>query len=200
MSQSAVKQDRKGTRAHILSAARQELIDGNGDLEVAKVARRAGVSAGLTYYHFDNKSGLLNALVSDHCAAMDDQILAVPFAGATWAEREKARVYCMVEYFYSDPVALLIATRLRTDPAFAAEEAERNRRTNLMGARNIAQAQRDGEIDPARDPLLLVSMILAGVTEGVRTALSTQPPKPLAVAQAEIWTYVAMAAGVTIVR
>ena len=196
MNQSAVKQDRKGTRAHILKAAREELIDGNGDLEVANVAKRAGVSAGLTYYHFDNKSGLLNALVGDHYATMDAEILAVPFEGATWAERERARVYCMVEFFYSEPVSILISTRLRTDPTFAAEEAERNERTNEMGARNVAQAQRDGEIDPGRDPLLLVSMILAGVTEGVRTALSAQPPKPLAEAQAEIWNFVAMAAGV----
>ncbi len=198
MSQSAVKEDRKGTRAHILQAAREELVAGNGDLEVAKVATRAGVSAGLTYYHFANKSGLLNAIVSDYHATMDDNLLAVPFEGATWAEREKARVYAMVEFFYRDPVAILIATRLRTDPTFALEEAERNQRTNQMGARNVAQAQRDGEIDPARDPLLLVSMILAGVTEGVRTALSAEPPMPLAAAQAEIWTFVALAAGVPV--
>lgn len=197
MSQSSLQEDRKGARAAILQAAREELIAGNGDLEVAKVAKRAGVSAGLTYYHFDNKSGLLNAIVSDFYTTMDDRILAVPFEGATWAAREKARVFSMVEFFYSDPVAILVATRLRTDPAFAADEAGRTRRINQLGARNIAQAQREGEIDAARDPLLLVSMILAGVTEGVRTALGAEPPMPLAAAQAEIWTFVALAAGVS---
>lgn len=196
MARPAAKEDRKGTRALLLQAAREELIEGNGDLEVARVAKRAGVSAGLTYYHFDNKSGLLNAIVGDFYATMDDKILALPFEGATWAEREKARVHRMVEFFYQDPVAILVATRLRTDPAFAADEAGRTRRINELGARNIAQAQRNGEIDSSRDPLLLVSMILAGVTEGVRTALSANPPMPLAVAQAQIWTYVALAAGV----
>ncbi|MEO0616977.1 MAG: TetR/AcrR family transcriptional regulator [Pseudomonadota bacterium] len=185
---------RGGTRAQLLAAARAELIEGNGDLEVARVAKRAGVSAGLTYYHFKNKSGLLNALVRAFYDTLDDTVTAVPFQGATWAVREQARVYAMVAFFYRDPVALLVATRLRTDPTFAADESDRQLRLNQLGASNIRQAQRDGEIDGDLDPLLLVSMLLAGVMAGVQNALGQD--LPLESAQREIWSFVARAAGV----
>lgn len=185
---------RGGTRTQLLAAARAELVEGNGDLEVARVAKRAGVSAGLTYYHFQNKSGLLNALVRSFYDTLDDTVTAVPFKGATWALRERARVHEMVAFFYRDPVALLVATRLRTDPAFAADESARQERLNQLGASNIKQAQRDGEIDAALDPQLLVSMLLEGVMAGVQTALRRE--LPLEAAQREIWSFVARAAGV----
>ena len=194
MSARAAKSPRRvGTRAQLLAAARAELIEGNGELEVARVARRAGVSAGLTYYHFKNKSGLLNALVHSFYATLDDTVTAGPFKGATWAVREQARVFAMVAFFYRDPVALLVATRLRTDPAFAADEADRRERLNQLGASNIRQAQRDGEIDASLDPLLLVTMVLAGVMAGVQSALGQN--LPLESAQRDIWSFVARAAG-----
>lgn len=195
---SGEKKSRKATRDQILQAARAELVEGGGDVELARVAKRAGVSDGLTYYHFGNKAGLIQALVHDFYTAMDDRVTAVPFAGDTWAERERGRVFAMVEFFYHDPVALLVATRLRTEPSLIAEEAERTKRMNELGARNIAQAQSTGEINTTYNPLLLVSMILAGVTEGVRVALSTSPATPLRDAQNEIWAFVARAAGVPV--
>ena len=193
----ASKPTRISTRALLIEAARTELGEGNGELEVAKVAKRAGVSDGLTYYHFGNKSGLLNAVVNDFYSRLDDQVIAIQFEGATWAEREKARVYAMVTFFYEDPVAIIVATRLRTDPAFAADEAKRNSRIEVLGARNIQQAQKNGEIDASHNSMLLVAMILAGATTGIRTALSTDPPVPLEQAQKEIWTFVARSAGLT---
>ncbi len=193
---STKKPARKATRDQLLDAARAELIKGDGELELAKVAKRAGVSDGLTYYHFGNKAGLIKALVHTFYAAMDDHVTAIPFEGETWAERERARVFAMVEFFYRDPVALIVATRLRTEPSLVAEEATRAIRLHELGAKNIAQAQNAGEISASYNPLLLVSMILAGVTEGVRTALNTKPVPPITEVQHEIWSFVARAAGV----
>ena len=190
------RKSNKATRQQLLNAARQELIEGDGDLELAKVAKRAGVSDGLTYYHFGNKAGLIKALVLEFYDAMDERITAVPFDGETWTERERARVFAMVSFFYENPVALLVSTRLRTEPALLQEAQERSLRLSKLGARNIQQAQRAGEISSNYNPLLLVSMILAGVTEGVRTALSAESAIPLTQAQEEIWSFVARAAGV----
>lgn len=197
MTEAMSKPSRKATRAYLLEAARLELVEGRGDLEVAKVAKRAGVSDGLTYYHFGNKTGLLHAIVQDFYARLDDAVTAVPYEGETWAAREKARVFATVEMFYRDPVALLVATRVRTDPAFAADETERSDRLNQLGARNIAQAQRAGEIDASLDPLLLVAMLLGGVMAGIRAGLTEEPPKPLDTIQAEVWSFVARAAGLS---
>lgn len=182
-------------RRLIVDAARRELLDGAGDLEMTEVAKRAGVSEGLAYYHFGNKAGLLNAVVKDFYERLDEAVLAIPYEGASWRERERARTQEFVRLMYEDPVAPLVVDVVRADPGFASEERERRRRLNLLGARNIAEAQRAGEIDMSLDPALLVSMILGGVTAGINHALSARPPLPLAQAQQEIWSFVLRAAG-----
>ncbi|MEX0840187.1 MAG: TetR/AcrR family transcriptional regulator [Parvibaculum sp.] len=183
-------------RRLIIDAARDRLLDGAGDLEMVEVAKRAGVSEGLAYYHFGSKSGLLNAVVKDFYERLDEAVLAVPYEGASWRERERARTHEFVRLMYEDPVARLVVDVVRADPAFAVEEAERRRRLNLLGARNIAEAQKAGEIDKSCDPGLLVAMILGGVTAGVSHALAAKPPTPLAQAQKEIWSFVERAAGI----
>lgn len=190
-----IRRSRKVARRDLLAAARAELVDGDGELEVANVAKRAGVSDGLTYYHFGNKAGLLNALVQDFHERLDDTISAVPYEGDTWAERERHRVFEFVQFLYTDKAAPIVFKKVRADPLLSAHEREREIRLNKLGARNIAQAQREGEIDPAHDPLLLVSMIIGGVAAGVNEALAMTPPKPLKQAQEEIWAFVERAAG-----
>lgn len=185
------------TRQRLLEAARVEIVNGNGDLEVANVAKRAGVSDGLTYYHFGNKSGLINAIVNDFYSHLDDKVAGVPFEGETWKQREKARVYAMVSLFYEDPVAIIAATRLRTDPAFAQEELQLNDRLEQLGATNIANAQRKGEVDDTYNPLMLASMLLSGVMSGVRVALTTSPPLPEEKTQQSVWGFVERAAGLS---
>src|SRR5690554_5193406 len=59
----------EGKRAHaataprLLAAAQTELIEGQGQLEMVAVARRAKVSAGLAYHYFGSKAGLIAAVV-----------------------------------------------------------------------------------------------------------------------------------------
>lgn len=180
-----------------MQAAREEIIEGNGDLEVANVAKRAGVSDGLTYYHFGNKSGLINAIVNDFYRHFDDKVAGVPFEGETWAIRERARVEAMVSLFYDDPIAMIAMTRLRTDPTFAEEEASRQDRLEQLGASNIAAAQRKGEIDPVYNPLMLASMLLGGVTAGGRVALTANPPLSVEAAQKSVWGFVSRVAGLS---
>ncbi len=179
----------------MIDAALEVLLEGEGQLEVAAVAKRAGVSESLAYYHFRNKAGLLDAMVEDFYQRLDESITAVPFEGPTWREREESRVHAIVDFMYNDPASRWVANTVASDPKVAAKQRERQRRLDELGARNIAQAQRDGEIDATLDPHLLVSMILGGVLAGISHALSTQPPKPQARVAAEIWSFVARAAG-----
>lgn len=171
------------------------LLEGEGSLEVAAVARRAGVSESLAYYHFQNKAGLLDAMVEDFYERLDESITAVPFAGATWREREQSRVEAIIAFMYEDPAARFVANVVASDPSLLERQRDREQRLDALGARNIAQAQRDGEIDPALDPHLLVSMILGGVLAGVNRALSSDPPKPRRRVEREVWSFVSRAAG-----
>lgn len=51
-------------RERILLASRQEIArSGVRGLRVQRVAKRAGVSLGLVYYHFEDRAGLLNATI-----------------------------------------------------------------------------------------------------------------------------------------
>jgi len=183
-------------RRLLVEAARAALVEGGGDFEMVEVARRAGVSEGLAYYHFANKPGLLDAVVRDFYEQLDESVVAVPFPGATWLERERARIGEFVRLMYEDPVAPLVLNVLRVNPALHAEEQERRRRLNALGARNIAEAQRDGEISPEHDPQMLVAMILGGVMAGVTEALSESPRKPLTETQAATFAFVLRAAGI----
>ena len=182
-------------RKLLIEAARGVLVEGGGDLEMMDVADRAGVSEGLAYYHFGNKAGLLDAVVRDFYQRLDEAVMAVPFSGDTWVERERTRNAEFVRLMYEDPVAPLVLNVLRVNPALHAEEQERRHRLNALGARNIAEAQRAGEIKSGHDPKLLVAMMLGGVMAGVTEALSDVHPKPLAETQAATWAFVLRAAG-----
>ena len=187
----------KLARRTLIDAALEVLLEGAGQLEVAAVAQRAGVSESLAYYHFRNKAGLLDAVVEDFYERLDESITAVPFEGDSWRVREERRVRAIVAFMYDDPAAPLIVNHLASDPSLVSKQRERQQRLDALGARNIAQAQRDGEIDPKLDPHLLVSMILGGVLAGVSHALACDPPKPRRRVAREIWSFVARAAGVT---
>lgn len=182
-------------RRLLVAAARDALLEGAGDLEVAQVVRRAGVSEALAYYHFGSKAGLLDAVVRDFYTRLDDAVLAVPIDGASWRVRERARTHEFVRLMYEDPLAPLVVNVVRADPALRVEEHERQRRLHRLGSLNIAAAQRSGEIRPDLDPALLVAMILGGVMAGVSEALAQAPPKPLEQTQEEVWSFVERAVG-----
>ena len=79
-------------RKLLIEAAREALVEGGGEFEMTEVSARAGVSEGLAYYHFGNKPGLLDAVVRDFYDRLDESVMAVPFPGDTWVERERARI------------------------------------------------------------------------------------------------------------
>jgi len=55
----------EATRSRLLEAAASELVERDGQLEVASVAARADVSVGLLYRYFGSKAGLVRAVVED---------------------------------------------------------------------------------------------------------------------------------------
>jgi AcrR family transcriptional regulator len=185
----------KEARRLLVDAARSALLAGAGELEMIDVARRAAVSEGLAYYHFGNKAGLIDAVIRDFYERLDEAVLAIPFIGDSWVERECARTQEFVRLMYEDPVSALVLNVVRADPAVQAEERERRRRLVGLGARNIAEAQSAGEIDCRHDPRLLTAMVLAGTMAGVTEALAASPQKPLAETQRVVWSFVLRAAG-----
>lgn len=184
------------TPRRLLAAAAAELVEGNGALEIAAVARRAGVSTGLSYHYFGSKAGLLAAVVEEFYGRYDAAIIdANPLPGAAWAERERLRVERLVDFMRAEPLAPLVLGRLSAEPEVAAVEARRLARHIALGAENIAGAQAKGQLPTGPDPRLRIGMILGGLRQAIGQALSGAEKWSREDLVAELWSFVAMAAG-----
>lgn len=181
-------------RQRILATAAEELV-ATGDMQVAAVARRAGVSVGLPYRYFGTRGGLLNAVVSDFYDRLDEAVINREFGEPTWHERERARVNAWVDHLYDDPLAPVVLARQGVDAETTGIEMQRLHRAIELGARNIARGQRDGDLPADRDPELLAAAVLGGVHTAVVVALTRTPRPDRARVAAELWTFVAGAAG-----
>src|SRR5262245_58944801 len=119
----------------LVRAAQEELIQGNGLLEMQAVARRAKVSVGLAYHHFGSKAGLIAAVVE----AFYDRLEQVAFdpanlVSADWAGREKERLAAYVAFYYDHPLAPVMVGPLSRAAEVQDVEQAFTRRQLVAGA------------------------------------------------------------------
>jgi len=175
----------------MLAAARDAILAGNGDFEIAEVARRAGVSTGLAYHHFGSKSGLVEAVVHDFYDRYDAVINEPRGRGRPWFEREAERLEKTIAFLFAEPLAPLILTRISATPEVARVEHARRAQVISLAAANIARAQARGEIDPGLDPDLAAAYVNGGLREAVvRWIDAGRPRKPKLFVQ-QVWPLVA---------
>jgi AcrR family transcriptional regulator len=171
----------RATRARLLAEARAAILAGDGTLEVAEVARRAGVSAGLLYRYFGSKDGLVAAVVDAFYDVYDAEVFAVVMApDAPWPERERTRMAREIDFLCDDPMGRMVVGRRLREPAAARADAERLARQVEIGARSIAKGQRDGELDAAVRPRYAAAAILGGFRELMAAALGEDADPPRA--------------------
>lgn len=168
------------TAKRLAEAAEAELIANDGHMEMSLVAKRAKVSVGLAYHHFGSKTGLVAAVVDRFYAPLREIALGdtIPLE-LEWRAREKARVAATIDHFYRHPLAPLIAGRLAREPEVL--DIEQAHMSSLLehGARNIAQGQKQGVVDPHLDPAVTVAMLMGGLRLVVdRAVLSANRPPP----------------------
>ena len=177
-----------------LRAAAEELGE-TGELEVAAVARRAGVSTGLPYRYFGTRSGLLIAVLDAFYQRLGDAAALREYPAPTWAQRERQRVGDWVAAVYADPLAPLVLGGLVGDAEVAAANTRHLHLLIELGARNIAAAQRAGELPADRDPEFLAAATLGGVHTMLSVALTRTSRPPVEDVAAEAWAVVRGAAG-----
>lgn len=181
------------SRARIIHAARQVLVEGGGDFELADLARRAGVSVGLPYHRFGSKAGVMGAVVTEFYDGIRQAIDLGDFADLDWSVRERERLRRLVDYLYGDPLAAVIISSLGREPEVGVLESNLWNETIEAAARNLANAQRRGQVAPDLEPALAAAMICGGVRHAVGLALRTKPRRARTTLVAEIWTFVANA-------
>jgi AcrR family transcriptional regulator len=181
-------------RGRLLRAAAEELAE-TGTLEVAAVARRAGVSAGLPYRYFGTRSGLLIAVLDAFYDRLGDAAALRVYEAVAWADRERQRIRDWVAALYADPLSPVVLGGLVGDAEVAAANTRHLHFMIEVGAANIAGAQRAGELPAERDPEFLAAATLSGTNAIVSVAL-TRTPRPQAEEIVdELWHVVSGAVG-----
>ncbi len=191
MSTPARKRDSKASRRSIMEAARKLLAQGGGELEMAWVAREAGVSQGLAYHHFGSKEGLLSAVVNDFYDRVEDAVLMARFDQYDdWEARERDRVRRYIDFLLGDPLGVTINTRLASTPAVAAVAEQRWDKLISAGARNIADGQARGVVGAQLDSNLLAAMTLGATRAAIGRELAAGRPADPARLGREIWAFI----------
>lgn len=163
------------TRLRFIAAARAELLETGGTLEVAKVAARSETSPALLYRYFGAKDGLVAAVVHGFYDSYDDAVFAVPVSPELgWTERERLRLSREIDFLFEDRLAQIVMGRRMREPSAAQADAERLASQIDMAARNVAYAQRNGEVDPEVDARLVSAAFLGAFRELMAEAMSRE--------------------------
>ena len=163
------------TRARLLDAAVGELLSRGGQLELGSVARAAGVVPSVASHHFGSRSGLVCAVVDGFFDALQAQVLDADLRGlGSWHERELERVRRGVRFHFTEPLAPVVYASLARDAEVARVEATRIGLVVEASARNIAAAQRDGELARSIDPQLAAAAIFGAARQLTVTALTAR--------------------------
>ncbi len=163
----------EATRQRLLRSARAAIIEGRGEMELAGVAKRAGVSPGLPYRYFESKSGLVVAVIEAFYDAFYDAVYRPAFDEVSddWWEREKARIEKLVEFYYDEPLARFVVGRLAGD-ALVAEARERRVKNQVRGAvLNVRTGKRHGRVPGSVDAELAGSLLIGGVSLAIQSAI-----------------------------
>lgn len=125
---------RSGVREAVIAAA-QEVLTGSGvaRLTTKEVATRAGVAESSIFYHFGDRTGLLQAVIQHHLRPLKD-ILADPSHSADAAESADLRsdlvhLVTVLEDFFR--AALPVMAAIDSDAELRAVYSERSRDFDL---------------------------------------------------------------------
>jgi AcrR family transcriptional regulator len=185
------------THRRLIEAAREELVERGGMLEVDPVAARAGVSVGSIYRHFGSRAGLIGGVVDDFYERYRREALEInPVPGGHFPERERRRTELSVAFHYSDPLARVILSNLHLDPSVAVREAAHIDAMIELAARVMAIGQERGEIPAGRDPRFIGAMIIGGMRHVLAVALASEPPIPQRTTTRRLWVLIAGIMGV----
>ncbi|HYE46831.1 MAG TPA: TetR/AcrR family transcriptional regulator [Caulobacter sp.] len=185
---------RIGTPDRLIRAAEEELIAGQGLLEMQAVARRAKVSVGLAYHHFGSKAGLIAAVVEAFYNRLEDVAFSpANLVSIDWAGREKERIAAYIAFHYDHPFAPLVIGPLSRSPEVLDVEQAFTRRQLQAGAYNLRAGQRQGVVPGDLDPRLTIALLIGGIRQALIAALTSDPRPDHQVLTNRIWVFVAAA-------
>ncbi|VAW09386.1 hypothetical protein MNBD_ACTINO02-1448 [hydrothermal vent metagenome] len=159
-------------KALLVEAARDELLASGGSFELARVSQRAGVSSGLPHHYFGSRSGLLTAVVQDYTERLEAAVSNIAVKDETsWADRERRRVECYVEFIVDDALSPYVLGSLAATPEALAVASNSLERIIAEGTRNFRQGQEMGEVRSDLPPAVLSAAVHGAIRQVTLQAL-----------------------------
>ncbi|WP_433663335.1 TetR/AcrR family transcriptional regulator [Nocardia sp. CA-128927] len=184
-------------RQQLLDAARDELVRGNGVLELAALTRRAGLSTGALYHHFGSKSGLLAAIYNTFYEGLSHATADAHLpTEADWATREHKRTHLFVAYHFADPLVPVLLNRAALDPQLTELEAVYIQTMSDNAAANIRRGQALGQLPTSVDPDSAAAFVIGGLRHGIAQQLRITPPPNPDQAAERLWRLIAASLGI----
>jgi AcrR family transcriptional regulator len=186
---------RKNAKPKILEAARDCIIAGGGEFEMADVARAAGVSEGLAYHYFGSKSGLMAAAVAEFYDRYGAVLNRRHDGSVSWPVRERRRLEETVAFLCADPMTAIVFGRLGRTPEVAALEAERIEEMIGLAARNIALGVERGDVPPQIDTAIAGAAITGAIRQTVMYGFGAYEDPPVEALTEQLWRMITGALG-----
>lgn len=183
------------TRARLIGAAGDALLEGGGDFEMSQLARRAGVSDGLPYHYFGSKAGALSAVIDDFYDRYYAVVNQDLDRGAPWAEREHQRLRSWVAFLYEEPLARIVLGQMGRSAQVAGLEATRQDQLIGLARRNIEAGQRSGEIPETIDAGIAAAAIIGAIRQAASQAFAEAKRPDAGRVTAQLWALIAGALG-----
>ena len=168
----------KATRERLLAVAMEQAVASKGHVELAEVARQAGVVQGVVHRYFGSKSGLISAMVDDYYDRFHKQVLELYLNDTgDWAVHERLRLRMGIQFRYAEPLSAVLHSTFVRDPVVARKEAQRIDGVVDLTARGIVRAQRRGELPRHVDPEL-AGAAMFGAMQAVLSRALNRPRRP----------------------
>ncbi|MUM18819.1 TetR/AcrR family transcriptional regulator [Mycobacterium sp. CBMA271] len=181
-------------RQQLLDAARDELVRGNGVMDLSGLTRRAGLSTGALYHHFGSKGGLLAVIYDEFYEGLVNAIADLHLHMDTdWFVHEQERTRRFVDYHVADPLAPILLDRAALDPQLAELEATYLQRISHNAGKNIQRGQRLGQLPADIDPDSAGAFIIGGIRHGIAQQLRLTPLPDPSVITERLWRLISAA-------
>jgi AcrR family transcriptional regulator len=186
----------KATRQRLLAVAMEQAVASQGHVELAQVARQAGVVQGVVHRYFGSKSGLISAMVDDYYDRFHKQVLELYLNDTgDWAVHERLRLRMGIQFHYAEPLSAVLHSTFVRDPVVARKEAQRIDGVINLTARGIIRAQRRGELPQHIDPELAGAAMFGAMQAVLSIALNRHPRPTQEQLETILWQQVAASVG-----
>ncbi len=180
------------TNEKILNAAIASLIDGQGNIEMSDVAKRATVSVGLAYHYYKSKAGLLSAVVTHFYDQYDEIANQKTNDTRIWQEREYDRLTAIIDFLYASPLASIMLGKISSSPEVIAVENERMTNMVKLAMKNISEGQENGDLRLDINLEITAAAIVGGIRQAIIQALASDTRLDKKIVIDQIWNYIAI--------